>query len=206
MTGMKTTSQRTFRRYFNLIEVVLALAVIAIGMLAIIGLIPIGTSATRDAIGQNYAADAADETLQQLSKWLRSDWTTNLALVPTDAALPDVTLPSYGATWVALGSDPKVQVSDGDYPTDPAGGNVGKRVYRFYHESVADPTAMSFEGVIRIWKSPTTAWEIDSAGTWVAREDTSYTKRLQLNLEVSWPASMEYGDRQKMQYALEVVR
>ncbi len=49
--------------FFNMIEVLLALAVIAIGMTSILGLFPVGLNASRDAIAQNCSADIADQMI-----------------------------------------------------------------------------------------------------------------------------------------------
>ena len=49
---------------YNLVEVILALGVCAIGVVSIMALFPIGSSAARDASMETYAANVADEMLQ----------------------------------------------------------------------------------------------------------------------------------------------
>ena len=48
-------------RFFNMIEVLLALGVIAIGMTSILGLFPVGLNASRNAIAENCSSDVADQ-------------------------------------------------------------------------------------------------------------------------------------------------
>ncbi len=47
--------------FFNMIEVLLALTVIAVGMTSVLGLFPVGLNASREAIAQNCSADVADQ-------------------------------------------------------------------------------------------------------------------------------------------------
>lgn len=47
--------------FFNMIEVLLALMVIAVGMTSVLGLFPVGLNASREAIAQNCSADVADQ-------------------------------------------------------------------------------------------------------------------------------------------------
>ncbi len=51
-------------RRYNLVEVILALGVVAIGVVSIMALFPIGANASRDASMETYAANTADEMLQ----------------------------------------------------------------------------------------------------------------------------------------------
>jgi hypothetical protein len=50
-------------QFFNMIEVALAMAVIALGMTSILGLFPVGLNASRNAIAENYCADAVDQMI-----------------------------------------------------------------------------------------------------------------------------------------------
>lgn len=49
---------------YNLVEVILALGVCAIGVVSIMALFPIGSAAARDASMETYSANVADEMLQ----------------------------------------------------------------------------------------------------------------------------------------------
>ena len=47
--------------FFNMVEILLALTVIAIGMTSVLGLFPVGLNASREAIAQSCSADVADQ-------------------------------------------------------------------------------------------------------------------------------------------------
>lgn len=53
-------------QFFNMIEVILALTVVAVGMTSIMGLFPVGLNASRNAIAQNMSADVADQMITYL--------------------------------------------------------------------------------------------------------------------------------------------
>jgi len=48
-------------RFFNMIEILLALGVIAIGMTSILGLFPVGLNASRQAVAENSSANVAEQ-------------------------------------------------------------------------------------------------------------------------------------------------
>jgi len=60
----------------------LALGVVAVGVISILALFPIGLSASRDAMATSYATDSADQMIHQLEYLLRTNWTTYLAGIP----------------------------------------------------------------------------------------------------------------------------
>lgn len=53
-------------QFFNMIEILLALAVIAIGMTSVLGLFPVGLNASRNAVAENCSADIADQMVTYL--------------------------------------------------------------------------------------------------------------------------------------------
>lgn len=187
---------------FNLIEVVLALVIIAVGVLAIVGLIPIGAQANQRAVANHYSADAADQMLSFIAAQLKKDatnWTTFLAQLP-DNTVPDINAaPADLGGWTAVGTNfPNL------YFWSPGG---GINVYRLQQTNSAAVPVADFDGVMRLWKSPTTGWQYNATTTsWVSAIDTTYTRRVQLNLELSWPASLPFAARQKAYYALEVAK
>jgi type II secretory pathway pseudopilin PulG len=63
------------KKYFNMIEVTLAIAIVGLGIAGIMSLFPVGLNATRDAVGDNYAADSAEDFLNYISQAAQADWT-----------------------------------------------------------------------------------------------------------------------------------
>ena len=57
---------------FNMIEVVLGLGLMAFGLIATVGLLPVGLSLSRDTVAETYAADSADQFLHFFAVRLKS--------------------------------------------------------------------------------------------------------------------------------------
>jgi hypothetical protein len=67
-----------------------------------------------------------------------------------------------------------------------------------------DGDQLDFDAVIRVWKTPTTAWEYAGSGAWNAVTDSTFAKRVQVNVEVTWPSALPYHKRERAFYALEI--
>ncbi|HTS19674.1 MAG TPA: prepilin-type N-terminal cleavage/methylation domain-containing protein [Verrucomicrobiae bacterium] len=67
---MKTNRQTGF----SLVEIVIALAVVSLGLIAVIGLIPQGTQAGRDAADNTLAATIAHDTLNTMRLTALTTW------------------------------------------------------------------------------------------------------------------------------------
>ena len=52
---------RKSRHGFNLVEVALAMAVVGMGIAGVMALFQLGMQQSRDAVGDNYAADSAEQ-------------------------------------------------------------------------------------------------------------------------------------------------
>lgn len=55
---------KSIKHNFNLVEILLALGVVAIGICSVMVLFPIGANANHDASMETYAADVADQILR----------------------------------------------------------------------------------------------------------------------------------------------
>ena len=68
------------KHLFSLIEIAVAMAVAAIGVAAIMALLPIAVKSTSDSVGDTLAADAANTVIAQLDRaaWEHFDWIQNL--------------------------------------------------------------------------------------------------------------------------------
>ena len=179
---------------FNLVEIVIALGIVAIGVTAVMGFLPMGLNASRDAIADNYAADSGDQLLHYLSSTIQEDWSQldNFGSTPPNVAAGSGDL----TTWTVITG---TNIYTKDY--------VGKTVYRILQQTDdidgIGTTVVDFDAMVRIWKTPTKAWEYNGSD-FVDTEDSTYAKRALLNLEISWPAVVNFGARRKTYYALEV--
>jgi type II secretory pathway pseudopilin PulG len=188
------SSTRRFRtRRFTLIEVTLALIVIAIGLMSIMALFPVGANANRDAIAENYAADAADQMLGFLASQIREDWSfwNNI-----DDELVNISgVPANIGSWTA-------QTGTNLYHTTVG----GSRVYRMQQSTTVDAAeVIDFDAVIRVWQTAMDTWRFDStvgtSGAWVPNSTDS-----QVNIELSWPSGLPYNRRRKAYYSIGVAR
>ena len=194
---MKTPRNKLIRAHFNLIEIALALGVLSIGLMGTLGLFSVGLNSNREAIGRNYSADAADEILHRLAVGLRQDWEGRRDQYPDDP--PDI---SAGAGDIDDWAD-----------VDKTAGNMfyrdysGETVYRIYQESDSTEPVVDFDAMVRIWRTPSEAWEYDpDTDSWASVIDTTYERRLILNIEMSWPALLPFHARQKTYFTMEVAR
>lgn len=188
----------SFRRLpFNMIEVVLALAVVAIGMLSILGLIPIGTKATRDAIGSSYAADRADFLLHYIAAKATTTggWGIITGLPTTNK--PDTDSPAGPIEdWTLVQDD---LYSTASYPD-----NNGPTIYRLHRTRISKgEEKVDFDAVVTIWTTQTSSASFNGTN-WVNGGPAALSERAQLNAEVSWPSSLDYEDRNRMSFSLEV--
>lgn len=180
---------------FSLVEVVLGLGLIAFGIVSILGLFPVGLSATRDAISESYAADSVDEFLHFLASRLKDpssdfqNWNDFGVALPTTK--PGDSEPQEWIQWIAQ-----------DTTTLWYGGQ-NREFYRVEQRG-AGATAPDFDAVYRVWRTPVTISRFED-GAWV--EGTANVNvAMAINAEASWPMRIPYARRAKALYRLEVYR
>ena len=182
---------------FNMIEVVLGIGLIVFGLVTTLGLFPVGLSAARNAIGETYAADSADQFLHFLATRLRvptddyANWDGFGKKLPeekpTSAEPPD-------GEWIEWFSE--------DTVTYWRGGSLNQ-FYRIEQKAAGSAVA-DFLAVYRVWREGV-SYSRYVDGAWeevVASADVA----LAINLEVSWPEGLPYERRQKALYSLEVYK
>ena len=97
-------------QFFNMIEVLLALTVIAIGMTSVLGLFPVGLNASRNAIAQNCSADVAD----QLITYLRVTNEINQDQYANAFYRDDSSIPNYPFT-----DSTGIEITNGSFTNNP---------------------------------------------------------------------------------------
>ncbi|MDD5728561.1 MAG: hypothetical protein PHV59_08365 [Victivallales bacterium] len=108
-------------RFFNMIEVLLALTVIAFGMTSILGLFPVGLNASRNAVAQNCSADVADQLVTylrvtgeiKLTQYANAFYDNEVSgtSYETFATLTNATVNSSGALPTVSGSEKEIYVN-----------------------------------------------------------------------------------------------
>lgn len=190
---------------FNLIEISIALGVIAIGLVAVVGAFPLAANKTRDAMTETYAAESAEQMLAFIENYLRHDFNgdgENNDNWPTTDTAPSGfptsnTTPAYDLGGTA---QPGTRESVWD---------CGSGVYRIIRyvdktggAAVADQydggtDILDFEAMVAVWVE-----KVNYDGT----NDIPYTMAVRLNVEVSWPAVADYDNRQKAYYTTELFK
>ena len=186
-------AKATWTRAFSLIEVVLALAVIAFGIVSVLALLPASLKTSRDSVSDTHSAVVGEHLVQMLSTAMEAasdadGWAATALVLPAEK--PDAAEPTTGWTlwqiqegisyWRAGAAEEYVRVDL-------------RRPGNDYSE---------FSGICRVWRQPVTVSQFED-GTWTTRTLAS-TEAVGLNVEVSWPAQAPYARRQKALYALNV--
>lgn len=101
------------KKLFSLIEIAVAMAVAAIGVAAIMALLPVAVKSTSDSVGDTLAADAANSVIAQLDRaaWEHFDWIQGLKTsktAVTDAPYSDSKAKEYAG--MTLGADESYRV------------------------------------------------------------------------------------------------
>ena len=171
---------------FNLIEISIALGVIAIGVVAVVGVFPMAAAKTRDAMTETYAANAATDLLGYIEfqggqSW---DWSflpasrpaagttrNGTAIAGTNGTIYKNKTSEVGAYHILSYTDAN---GDGQYDKATDG----------------EP---DFEAEMLVWQSTVSS----SIPASVA---------VRLNVEVSWPAAADFANRQKAFYTTELFK
>lgn len=184
------------RRCFNMIEVVLGLGLISVGLISTLGLFPVGLAATRNSIAESYAADSADQFLHFLASRLKNpagdyqSWAEFGQKLPTSK--PSATEPSQ--TWTEWYSE--------DTATFWFAG--AQNQYYRVEQKAAGADTPDFAAVYRVWRDYVTASRYVNQ-TWQTTT-LSDDIALSVHVEVSWPTTLPYQQREKALYNLEVYK
>ncbi len=186
------------RNGFNLVEVVLALAVVGVGLVSVLGLMPIAVKAGTDSLTQNYAAESVDYFLHVFATTLKDpandyrNWDDFGQLLPADK--PGAAEPTTAWTPSPWGNTPNTQIFYG---------GDRRQYYKIIRLGIASGHP-DFSAVYRIWTSPLKCWRYEDDAWQEDDLDSSHARAI--HLEVSWPAEAVYSQRRKTLYYLEVFK
>lgn len=176
---------------FNMVEVALALAVVGLGVTGIMSLFPVGINSAKDAIGDNYAADSADQLLHYMARVCDENWDTMIwdTVGNTDTGLPQAP-PSISVGDVQ--SDWGTATSGNIYDASKTG------VTNVYGIKQKSGDVEDFVAHIKIWKSPIVVMDTTPPRT------IPFSIAAALNIEISWPVGKPYAQRTKRHYYYEI--
>ena len=204
-----------------MVEILLALGVVAIGICSVMVLFPVGASATRDAAMETYAANAADQILHMVKYKLtmtdaNNQWFTYIcnSTAPYDGigiyseSTPDsssISLEDLDDTAKWTDSNPLIGGTtlqgSGIFPYDGNDHFYQIIVHRGNPEdnfSTVMDNVTDFRALATLWASKV---KIPSSGTEVELPLNFATR---LNLKIEWPVELPQSARQSAYYTLEV--
>ena len=170
------------KKFFNMIEVLLALGVTAIGIMGIMAVIPVTLNANRDASADNLIADVANTKFAEIAFDVKKNFVTGLQGLSTSK-------PSEAETWIPVDNVSGLLTN----------GNMENDGIQFSGTKFAmgrSGKAPELTGDILLWKTTPD----DVAG--VPNNSTSPIL-VRVYMEVSWPSSVPYAERKKRVYVRE---
>lgn len=184
---------------FSMVELVLALGLVAVGLVSIMALFPIGVSAGRDAMAEGCSGNAAEQLLHRVEYLLRhgtGGWTTRVAAIrnsqPSATQSADFSIDGVTAMANTNGTVFENSAITGVY-----------KVIRYIDEN--DDGAYNITGDILDFEAIMTVWRAQVVIPTPSGSNTlGYGVAVALCAEISWPAKLPYSRRQKSEYRLEL--
>ncbi len=191
-----------------MIEVTLAIAIVALGMAGILALFPVGFQSARDSVGDNYVNDASQLFLSYIKLRAKEDTSTPPA-VQTQAQIntqwddvigvipdtkPDAPTPSIDTTNPSLSGWTQAEVPNLYYC-----GTDG--LFRIYSGSGLN----DFKAGVRVWTTRIVSPILNQAGDWIYNSPYD-TEACGLNIEFSWPVEKPYAQRTKRFFYYEIFK
>lgn len=198
-------------RFFNMIEVLLALGITAVGITGLMGIIPLGLNANRDAMAETFTADIANSYFARLTRNAAtasdfSTFCTSVANIPFPVASKEsVTTPDSNtvnvyknpisdltaaqkASMIRLPAEYTFTESGVDMESASVGGKSYFKI-RVGKEGANFP---DFEADLCGWK----CYPDDIPDVVNANEDGK-RNLIRVYLEISWPVTAAYDNREK---------
>ena len=177
------------KRFFNLVEITLAIAVIGIGVAGVMSLFPVAINSSRDAVGNNYSSQIADQFISYLTMNANKAATTwsssGISGIPTaKPTADDSTMTDGDWTSVATGSN----ISTGSLGADT-----------IYKVTQGNSSFIDFTAIVRVWQAPVNNVYIAGSTGALGQEFAN-----RIYVEVSWPAGRVYNVREKRYYMIEL--
>jgi len=220
--------RRLIKHYFNMVEIALALAVLAIGISSILVLFPVGINANRSAIADNNLADISEFLMGYLRAGCNAEWekiaadensspadgdysfssAANMATSLT--AVTETTLEKYGDK---SGIDPATttytgtanQIADNLYRVPTSDKQNSVFLYKQMSGDIVD-----FAAIVKVWRdtSSDVSFYSRTAVDAIQKINPSVSQlrpyTTALCIEISWPAQAPYAQREKRLFRQEI--
>jgi hypothetical protein len=194
-----------------MIEVTLAIGIVALGLVGILSLFPVGFQSIRDAVGDNYVNDTSQLFLSYIKLEAKKD-TSAVTSPPTSQTQVQI-----DTQWnLVIGNIPS---SKPDAPT-PTVDTINPSVSGWTETTVPNLYSIvgtpglyriysgtnDFKAAVRVWKTRIISPVLNSSGsTWVYNSPYD-TEACGLNIEFSWPLEKPYAQRTKRFFYYEIFK
>ena len=167
---------------FLMFEIVLALLVIMVGAFGVSSMFPVGMSSQKEAVGNSYVTDAAEQLLRLNASYIRNDWDWLNVFANAKPGTND-----QGREW---NSSALFQVNSLRVKADAAfDANSDSNSGLFLLEQMT-LNQVDHSAIVRLWKDVT--------------ENDNGSFDAKIYAEVSWPADKPYYAREKEVFSLQV--
>lgn len=174
--------QKPKKAFFNLVEVALAIGIVAVGMAGVMGLYPVALKAARNSVAENYSMLSAEQFFCFLEMTADSGWNSFITGVPSSKPTPSQL--TSANNWSGN--------NIGDIYTSGSTLDTGNGIYGIMMKS---SSVTDFAAHAVIWKAPlTNSYGVDSPRFFT---DSAYQNSAIINIEISWPVEKPYKARDK---------
>lgn len=200
--------KRIIRHNFNMVEIMLAVIVIALGLTSTFVLFPVGLNASKDAVAENHISDASEAVITEIHRLiLPKMFNTTSGKGFAFKSFDD--LKAYFYDPETASNEVKKYIKEG-IETPPGDGfsELGAGVYLFYYASPVMSTMSQVIATIKLDRNSDSGFEDEyfysRNGTFQKYSDLKSTTGdcinkflLPITIEVSWPATLPIGEREK---------
>ena len=132
------------KKYFSMVEVALAIGILAVGAATVVTLFPVGMKQTKDSIGQNYSAIFADDTYAYISSLAKNSdaWKKNSTFTGAIAALP---------TAKPNTDNPNNVITSSQGLSKIPGTDIMEKAPGFYVISKGSQSMQDFQAQVNVW-------------------------------------------------------
>ena len=184
------------KKLFSLIEIAVAMAVAAIGVAAIMALLPVAVKSTSDSVGDTLATDAANSVIAQLDRaaWEHFEWIQNLKTTKpssfSDSRAKDYAKETLGADE-SYKIEPATGLQDGHFAFlfGPPGETPDFSAEVIcWIEKNSDLNLTTFDGQTGRIRKPSLKMSDNS----LRHPETNKQPFVRVYIEVSWPLTKPY--------------
>lgn len=198
------------KKLFSLIEIAVAMAVAAIGVAAIMALLPVAVKSTSDSVGDTLAADAANSVIAQLDRaaWEHFDWIQNLKSIDSEDSEKKLAPFDYKTTGLKYANE---KLGDNEsYRIKPDSG-LQDGHFAFLFGSPGETP--DFAAEVICWTEPNNNLSLTTVDgetgkvlkpalkmDTIKHPDTEKVPFVRVFIEVSWPLTKPYRNEKNSSY------